>query len=673
MSTLILLPSIASFTRLVGHPHSQTDFLNSLSWSNLSPSDAKTYWLYSALVPSMVSATLYAISRQLSTGMALYTLFTDQQRGGRGAKYSARFFVAVQGWPVHRNLQPVSDYFSRWKHYISDVVFLAPCHPSAQRLEALLTQIESEEASFLHKMTRIARRMGGTEFQGYLVKRIAERYSSSGHTQRLSWSTSMPALYASLQKMVQVAEGASQQATDDTPRAAVLTFTDACAARIVADHTRYMAAPTYQTTFLGSQADHLLLHNLAQSWSRAEWSKVGVRLVLVALIALWTLPMAATGGLSQLASFLQIIGNFRMPKSLLGVLQGVLPSIATSMLLSIFPTLLRYIVDKAHHATTTARELTILKYHFMFLFIQLFLVASIGSALLPTLFELLNAGVVELPRILARNLPLAGNYYMSYILIQGFSLAASTLLPWKHIVGRLWSRATAKTPRQRQDAAGSVASQLHWGDLYAFYSILAVLVLVYSILTPMILPIAALTFGIADICSRYSLLYTANIVVDTEGQLYRNAMFKMFIGLYTYQATFIGLFVLKSGSGSKWQNTGQLLVLLLTLICCTQVHLYLLHMYTPVKWSACLNPEVPVGTVESASEWRGSPAKLGPNSLTCIDARHRVVWLPGDEFGIGDAMINAIQDCCLTVRGSEIRVTNLESDVALDYWTTAHE
>lgn len=236
-----------------------------------------------------------------------------------------------------------------------------------------------------------------------------------------------------------------------------------------------MSASSYSTTFLGSCASHILLHNLTQSWSRVEWTRVGVRLVLIALIVLWTLPMAATGSLSQLASLLQLIGGSYMPDSVLGILQGVLPSVATSMLLSIFPTLLRYIVDKAHHPTTTARESAMLEYYFTFLFLQLFLVASISSALIPTLFDVLNSGVVELPRILARNLPLAGNYYISYLLLQGISLVTSTLLPWKPIVELLWTRATAKTPRERQNALELAKSTRYWGDLYAFYSILAVL------------------------------------------------------------------------------------------------------------------------------------------------------------------------------------------------------
>ena len=193
--------------------------------------------------------------------------------------------------------------------------------------------------------------------------------------------------------------------------------------------------------------------------------------------------------------------------------------------------------------------------------------------------------------------------------------------------------------------------------------------LIYSILTPVILPIAALAFGIADVCFRYSLLYTSNIVVDTEGQLYRTAVLKIFAGLYTYQITFIGLFVLKSSSSSKWHDVGQLSVLILTLICCTQAHLYLTNTYTSVKWSASLIPDVMIDTGESSPEPVTSPTDPSSDSLTRVHPYRRTVWLPRDESGISDAMVLAVQDHCLTLRGSTVGVSNSESAVALDRCT----
>lgn len=218
IATLTLFPSIASFTHYVGRSQGQTDLLNSMSWSNLSTTDSKVYWLYCVLVPATVSATLYAISRQLCTSMEIFKLCVGQQ-GVRddGAKRVSRFFVAVQGRSTQGSLQHVLDYFSRWKHYICDAVCLAPSHPSPQRVDALVTQIEREEASFLYTMTRTARGMDRTAFPRYLAKRVAERYLSTRRPKQLLWSTNMPALYESLQKMVQAVEGTSQQAIDHRP------------------------------------------------------------------------------------------------------------------------------------------------------------------------------------------------------------------------------------------------------------------------------------------------------------------------------------------------------------------------------------------------------------------------------------------------------------------------
>lgn len=51
-------------------------------------------------------------------------------------------------------------------------------------------------------------------------------------------------------------------------------------------------------------------------------------------------------------------------------------------------------------------------------------------------------------RILVTNLPLAGNYYLSHLLIQGVHLAASTLFRPQALLKLYWASRAGCTPRE---------------------------------------------------------------------------------------------------------------------------------------------------------------------------------------------------------------------------------
>lgn len=112
---------------------------------------------------------------------------------------------------------------------------------------------------------------------------------------------------------------------------------------------------------------------------------------------------------------------------------------------------MRSLQQLAAYLTYSQPQLSTYQFYFGFLFLHLFLTPSISSGLVPTVFAVLNGGVTEVPRILATNLPLAGNYYLSYLLIQCIHLAASTIFrPWALVQLYRASRA-GWTPRDRME------------------------------------------------------------------------------------------------------------------------------------------------------------------------------------------------------------------------------
>lgn len=479
--TVLVTPSIASFNYLAaGHPAS-TDWLNMLSWSNLPTKDARSYWLYAMLVPLMVAFMLYNFTRHITraTELRREALSTMDQRTRR----QRRFFVVLANATRHWDADAVQHCCSRWKDrvdYIRHIPASWGCRSA--RLAELIQLIEQRETSFIARMIRQSRTLDDRSFQHLLLTCLRKRYSGD-ESRRWGWSgnhlASMPMLYHRLRKLVSsMSDETGESQSLNQPGSILMALTDYRWARVLTDMPVRGDHSRHHARFLGSNAADIIAANLGQDGSWTDWRRSLAQTLTFALALLWTFPMAMVGGLSQISVVIQLVPGLSgqwWPSWLLGVVQGVVPSLATSVLMWTFPRLLQVIMEQAGYSTHTDVQLATQSVYFAFLFVQLFLNPSVASGLIPIVFEVLNNGITEVPRILAQNLPLAGNYYLSYLLVQAILLVVSVLLRPMALIG-LW-RATRGTssPRAKVAILWTLLVPIKWGELYPFYSVLAVI------------------------------------------------------------------------------------------------------------------------------------------------------------------------------------------------------
>lgn len=223
--------------------------------------------------------------------------------------------------------------------------------------------------------------------------------------------------------------------------------------------------------------------------------------------------------------------------------------------------------------------------------------------------------------------------------------------------------------------------------------------LTYALLTPFILPIAATTFGITYLCFHSLLRHVARVEADTRGQLYFRAWFGLFWGLYTQQATMIGLFILKldvRNAGRRAQDLGQLTVLLLTLFFSVQYHWSLSRLYGPLmrhQEGTTLEPTVAGPPHDPRNSQRShtsdashtldvSHASDASDASDAFDAmsskedvvsteqwlheRPPVIWLPRDSAGISQALVERIQSGPLAGSLNMVQVTDSPVGVTRD-------
>jgi hypothetical protein len=196
----------------------------------------------------------------------------------------------------------------------------------------------------------------------------------------------------------------------------------------------------------------------------------------IGLILLWSFPVSFTAVVSQiiyLAPALRWLSWIdKIPEWLLGVIQGAFPQILLAIFLVLFPVVLRRLICQDVNYTVIDVELSLQKYYFVFLFVQIFLVASI-SAGLTTIAKELGKDIKSVPTLLANNLPKASDYFFSYLLSNGFIVSAATLLQVGSFVKIfILSPLYDETARQKWERRSNLP-QMQWGTYFPVFTNLA--------------------------------------------------------------------------------------------------------------------------------------------------------------------------------------------------------
>jgi len=302
--------------------------------------------------------------------------------------------------------------------------------------------------------------------------------------------------------------------------------------------------------------------NMSIPWWSAYIRTGGVIAIVTGMIILWAIPVAFTSALSQIEtaarSFKWLHWILSIPAWLRSVLQGVLPPALLGLLLFLLPLILRFLVRLQGSKSGMLMELSVQRYYFWFLFVQLFLVVSVAGALTQfvAIFQSVD-GFTSVPSLLGENIPKASNYFFSYMLLQALSVSAGALLQVGSLIGWfllapiLDSTARAKFKRQTD------LSNIQWGTFFPVYTNLACIGLIYSVISPLILLFNIVTFSLFWFVYRYNTLYVTRFTRDTGGLLYPNAINFTFVGIYVMEIALIGMFFLVRDETGQVSCAGQ--------------------------------------------------------------------------------------------------------------------
>ncbi|RDH26183.1 hypothetical protein BDQ94DRAFT_176579 [Aspergillus welwitschiae] len=318
---------------------------------------------------------------------------------------------------------------------------------------------------------------------------------------------------------------------------AILRFASLFAAHLSLQ-TPLSSQPSTMATHL---IDESSIHNAKIYRGRAARAlrNCTATVALVCLSLLWVVPIAMTGLLSQLVYLSSLSALLaRLSNTQLSFIQALLPQAGLAVLMYGFPLMLVGLARLFHCYSDAARQVLVQRHYFFFLYVQVFLVVSVSSSLTTMIPDIFRS-IQSVPTMLGKNLPKACDYFYSYLLMQAVT---QCVLAFFQLPQSLWTWLTARVRRSSRKA-------VTWSLIYPVLTNLLCICLIFSVTSPLILPVGTLVFGLFGIAYAYQIIYVLESTVETAGMLYWEALQQLFVGIYTLDLFLVGLFILRNAYG----------------------------------------------------------------------------------------------------------------------------
>jgi hypothetical protein len=354
---------------------------------------------------------------------------------------------------------------------------------------------------------------------------------------------------------------------------------------------------------VGIPPDQIIWKNLGvKAWKRTVRGVLATGFIAL-MVLFWSIPVAFIGALSNIDSlttkvpFLSFINN--LPPFVVGIITGLLPTVLLAALVTLVPITCRCvyqisrfwqefksnmhpdIAKKTGAVTLQEAELKTQNWYFAFQVIQVFLVTTFTSGAAAVVTSIIQTPT-SAPLLLAKNLPKASNFYISYFILNGLVMASRTLLNTVQLIMfNVVGKARDKTPRQKYKRYIKL-SGVKWGSQYPKWTNLGVIgmsflyqpcdnghpltniAIAYSCIAPLVLGFATIGFVLIYFAARYNSFFTQTTTIDSNGQAYGRALQQLMVGVYLSEICLIGLFALRTGSSAA--SSGPLVLMVLFLI-----------------------------------------------------------------------------------------------------------
>ncbi|KAI0430227.1 hypothetical protein F5Y09DRAFT_237282 [Xylaria sp. FL1042] len=286
---------------------------------------------------------------------------------------------------------------------------------------------------------------------------------------------------------------------------------------------------------------------------RRRFQSALVTIFITGLSILWFFPVAILATLLSICTIRQVapsLGESLKRHEITNALVRTgLPTLIVSLLNVLVPYLYDYLSNIQGFISQGDVELSVISKNFFFVFFNIFVVYAVsGSAALAEFWKIIRESLSDTNRIaekIALSIQNLSNFYLNFIMLQGFGLFPFKLLQFGSVMLYPFYRMGAKTPR---DFAELVQPTLF---NYGFYLPTALLVfilcLVYSVLpgSELVLLLGICYFGLGYFVYKYQLLYSMDQPQHATGRAWPMICRRIILGLVSFQVVMLAILVLR--------------------------------------------------------------------------------------------------------------------------------
>ncbi|XP_059625811.1 CSC1-like protein At4g02900 [Cornus florida] len=502
--------------------------IDKLSISNI-PSGSKRFWAHLVMAYVFSFWTWYMLYKEykIITAMRLHFLASESRRPDQ-------FTVLV------RNVPPDSD------ESVSEHVehFFCVNHP-----DLYLTHQVVYNANNLAKL--VAKKKS---LQNWLVyyKTKYERNPSKKPTTKTGfwglWGTTVDAIdyyTAEIGKMSEE-ESAEREKVSSDPKAiipaAFVSFKTRWGAAVCAQ-TQQSSNPTIWLTEWAPEPRDVVWDNLAIPFVEVTVRRLLMAVALFFLTFFFMIPIALVQSVANIDGIQKVL-PFLKPLIKIGVIksfiQGFLPGIALKIFLIFLPMILMAMSKVEGFTSLSSLETRSAgKYH-LFLIVNVFLGSIITGTAFQQLHNFINQPPTEIPKTIGVSIPMKATFFITYIMVDGWSgVAAEVLRLVPLILFHLKNTFLVKTERDREEAMDP--GSLNFATYEPRIQLYFLLGLVYSVVTPILLPFIIVFFAFAYLVFRHQIINVYDRKYESGAAFWPDVHLRIIIGLIISQFLLMGL------------------------------------------------------------------------------------------------------------------------------------
>lgn len=385
--------------------------------------------------------------------------------------------------------------------------------------------------------------------------------------------------------------------------------------------------------FTGIAPDDVVWPNLALTKTKRRLKKILASTILTLTIIFWCIPVAVVGAISNInfltekLPWLDFINN--MPSALMGIITSLLPVVALAILMSLIPPFVKKMGKVAGCITVQQVNSYCQNWFFAFQVVNTFLACALGSSAASSVQSIIQDPSSAMP-LLASELPKSSNFYLSYLCLYGLVFSSKALA---NVVGlalsKVLGRILDKSPRAKWNRYTTLG-QPDFSVLYPSFQLICLIALTYSVIAPLVVGFAAISFFLIFFAFLYTLTYILQPVqTDARGRGYATSMFQLFVALYLAEVLILALFVFSK----NWACVALEGVWILVTAICHQLF----------KWKFLpLLEVVPISAIKYASGDRTFQYPMYDQGLKEIRTEGKNYWEGGNQLGLSSSPLDQV-------------------------------